>query len=97
MALTREDVEKVALLARLKFSDEEIEKFKEDLNNILDYIHKLNELETDKIPPTSHVVEMDNVFREDVVGESIPIEDVLLNAPEKKDRFFVVPKVIETE
>ena len=96
MALSKEDVEKVAVLARLKFSEEEIEKFRSDLNRILDYINKLNELDTENVPPTSHVVEMKNVFREDEVGESLPIEDVLLNAPEKKDRFFVVPRVIET-
>ncbi len=96
MALTKEEVEKVATLARLKFADEEIEKFISDLNRILEYIHKLNELDTEDILPTSHVVEMKNVFRDDEVKESLPIEDVLLNAPEKKDRFFMVPKVIET-
>ncbi len=96
MALTREEVEKVAKLARLKFEENEIEKFRSDLNNILDYINKLKELDTENVPPTSHVVEMKNVFREDVVGESLPIEEVLKNAPEKKDRFFVVPRVIET-
>ncbi len=95
MALSKEDVEKVAILARLKFSEEEIEKFGNDLNRILDYIHKLNELDTENVEPTSHVIEVKNVFRKDEVGESLPIEDVLLNAPEKKDRFFVVPRVIE--
>ncbi len=95
MALTREEVENVAKLARLKFSEEEIEKFRTDLNRILDYINKLNELDTENIEPTSHVVEMKNVFREDRVEESLPIEDILMNAPEKKDRFFVVPRVIQ--
>jgi len=95
VAITIDDVKDIAKLARLNFQEDEISEFTEEISGILKYIEKLNELDVSGIEPTSHVVEMKNVLREDVVGESFSIEETLLNAPDKKDRFFVVPKVID--
>ena len=94
MAVTRKDAEHIAELARLKFDDSEIENFTQDLNNILTYVEKLNELDTENVEPLSHPVEGVKAFREDVVKESIPHEDALRNAPSKDEDFFKVPKVI---
>ncbi|MBU4310309.1 Asp-tRNA(Asn)/Glu-tRNA(Gln) amidotransferase subunit GatC [bacterium] len=93
--ITKRDVEYVAKLARLKLSEKEKEKFTRQLDQILKYVDKLNELDTEKVKPTSHVLPLKNVFREDRVGESLKVEKVLENAPEKAKGFFKVPKVIE--
>lgn len=95
MAITVDDVKNISKLARLNFSDDELVDFAKEMGNILKYVEKLDELDVSDIEPTSHVVEMKNVLREDVTGESFSIEETLLNAPDKKDRFFVVPKVID--
>ena len=94
MSVSRKDVEHIAELARLKFNDEELESFTNQLNEILTYVDKLNELDTEKIEPLSHPVENSNVFRVDKVKPSVPKEEALKNAPEKDDNFFRVPKVI---
>ena len=93
--ISKKDVEYVARLARLKLSETEKEAHAEQLNKILGYMDKLNQLDTTHIKPTSHVVEMRNVFRGDYVKPSIPVDNALLNASDKKDNFFRVPKVIE--
>ena len=95
MAVTIEDVRKVAHLARLSFSPEEEARLAEDLSRILEYAQKLNELDTEGVPPTSHVLPIHNVFREDVVTPSLPQDELLANAPSKWRGFFRVPKVIE--
>lgn len=95
MAVTKRDVEKVAKLARLQFSEEEKEKLVAQLNRILKYMEKLNELDTTDVEPTTHVVPLKNVFRQDVVKPSLPREKALANAPAKEDGFFKVPKVID--
>ena len=95
MAVTLKDVEHVASLARLEFSDEEKKVLMNQLNRILDYMEKLDELDTSNVEPLSHVIPLTNVFREDVVKPSQPISEVLKNAPRKTDKFFKVPKVIE--
>ena len=94
MPVTIQEVEHVAKLARLEFSPEEKEKFTHQLNKILAYMEKLNELDTSKVEPLSHVIELTNVFREDVVKPSYPAEEMLKNAPKKTEKFFKVPKVI---
>jgi aspartyl-tRNA(Asn)/glutamyl-tRNA(Gln) amidotransferase subunit C len=94
MPVTLKDVENVAKLARLRFKEEEKKKFTEQINRILEYIDKLNELDTSKIEPLSHTIEISNVFREDEVTPSFPNEEILKNAPQKKGNYFVVPKVI---
>lgn len=95
MAVTIEEVEKVALLARLEFSQEEKERFTAQLNRILEYMEKLNELDTENVEPTSHVLPIKNVFREDEVKESLPQEEALANAPAKANGHFLVPRAIE--
>ncbi len=94
MAVTKKDVEKIAELARLKFSEEELENFTQQMNEILNYVEKLKELDTENIKPLSHPVEQTNVFREDVLKSSITAEDALRNAPAKDTHHFKVPKVI---
>jgi aspartyl-tRNA(Asn)/glutamyl-tRNA(Gln) amidotransferase subunit C len=94
MSVTKKDVEYIANLARLKFDETELENFTHQLNDILSYMEKLNELDTENIEPLSHTVENTNVFREDIVKPSIDRELALKNAPDKTDEFFVVPKVI---
>ncbi len=93
--ITKKDVEYVAKLARLKLSEEAKEKFTRQLDQILKYVDKLNELDTEKVKPTSHVLPLKNVFREDRVGKSLKVEKILENAPEKARGFFKVPKVID--
>lgn len=95
MKISKKDVEYVAKLARLKLSEEEKEKFTNQLDQILKYVDKLNELDTEKVKPTSHVLPLKNVFRKDKVGKSLKVEKALENAPEKARGFFKVPKVIE--
>ncbi len=94
MAVTKKDVEKIAELALLKFSDEELENLTPQMNEILNYMEKLNEIDTDKVKPLSHPVEQVNVFRDDKLKTSISTEEALKNAPDKDDSHFRVPKVI---
>ncbi|MCL6584638.1 MAG: Asp-tRNA(Asn)/Glu-tRNA(Gln) amidotransferase subunit GatC [bacterium] len=95
MKITVNEVEYVAKLARLKLSDQEKVLFTQQLDNILQYMDKLNELDTKDIPPTSHVLPLENVMREDEVRPSYSPEELLANAPDREDTFFAVPKVIE--
>ena len=94
MAVTIRDVEHIAKLAKLEFNEDEKAKFTDQFNQILAFMEKLNELDTSKVEPLSHVIELQNVFREDVVKPSSPTENALKNAPAKSDKFFKVPKVI---
>ncbi len=94
MSVTRKDVEYIASLAKLKFEENELESFTHQLNDILAYIEKLNELDTENVLPLSHPVENNNVFRDDELKPSISTEDALKNAPNKTEDFFRVPKVI---
>ena len=95
MKLSKEEVEHVALLARLKFSEREKERFTTQLNSILEYMDKLKELDTSQVEPTFHAVSRKNVFREDAVLPSAPQERALSNAPDGDRGFFRVPKIIE--
>ena len=97
MSVTKEDVRYIASLAKLKFNDKEILDFTIQLNQILQYMDKLNELETENIEPLSHPVEIVNVFREDVLQKSISTESALKNAPDRTDQYFKVPKVISVD
>jgi aspartyl-tRNA(Asn)/glutamyl-tRNA(Gln) amidotransferase subunit C len=94
MSVSIKDVEHIAKLAKLKFNDNELNKIAGELNSILDYMTKLNELDTSKVEPLTHVIDVKNVFREDKVKESFPVEEILKNAPSKTEEFFRVPKVI---
>ncbi|MNH78652.1 Aspartyl/glutamyl-tRNA(Asn/Gln) amidotransferase subunit C [compost metagenome] len=95
MSIQAKDVEHVARLARLNLTQEEKETFTEQLSAILQYAEKLNELNTDGVEATTHVLHLSNVMREDVVKESLPAEKVFLNAPDEEDGQFKVPAVLE--
>ena len=93
--ISDETIEYVGILAKLGLSDEEKEKAKEDMGKMLDYIDKLNELDTSNVEPMSHVFPVNNVFREDVVTNGDDRENILKNAPEEKNGAFVVPKTFD--
>ena len=88
-------VDKVAHLARLKFDDSEKESIKKDLQNMIAFADKLNELNLDGVEPMIHMSDEVNVLRDDLVQGSVSREDALKNAPEHDDKFFKVPKVIK--
>jgi aspartyl-tRNA(Asn)/glutamyl-tRNA(Gln) amidotransferase subunit C len=93
--ITRDDVRKVAALARLELSDAEVARMAVDLGGILDHIAVLAELDTNHINPTSQVLDLHNVLRGDVVQPSLPVEAVLANAPDREDQWFRVRAVLE--
>jgi len=94
MSVTRKEVEHIAELARLELTNIELEEYTVQLNKILEYVEKLNELNTENIQPLSHPIEGANVFREDIMIPSVDREEALKNAPAKNEEFFKVPKVI---
>ncbi len=94
MSVTIKDVEHIAKLAKLEFSEAEKEKFTHQFNDILKYMEQLNSVDTTDVEPLSQVIELKNVFRDDVVKPSISTEEALKNAPEKTAEHFKVPKVI---
>jgi aspartyl-tRNA(Asn)/glutamyl-tRNA(Gln) amidotransferase subunit C len=93
--ISKEDVGYVAKLARLEMADGEMERFAFQLNSILSYMDKLNELDTSQVDPMSHAIDVCNAFREDSVQESFSQDVALGNAPEKERGFFKVPRIIE--
>ena len=95
MALTREEVEHIAQLARLALTEDEKEMFRSQLSAILSYAERLQELDTDAIPPTAHAVGVQGVMRDDVVHPSLPRDAALANAPQAQDGFVIVPTVLE--
>ncbi len=95
MKITRQEVEHVAKLARLELSEHEQDMFTDQLSNILTYVEQLNELDTKGVEPTSHVLDIRNVMRDDVAEESLPQERALANAPEKAAGHYRVPLIIE--
>ena len=94
MSVTIRDVENIARLAKLAFTEEEKKRFVDQFNQILAYVEKLNELDTDDVVPTYHVLDLKNVMREDVVEPWLTQEEALANAPKQKNCYFSVPKVI---
>ena len=95
MPIKKGDVRHIAGLARLKLSDKEIDYFADHLGRIIDYIDQLKEVDTSNVEPTSHVLPLQNVFREDSVKTSLKREAVLKNAPAKEEGLFKVPRIIE--
>ena len=93
--ITDEIIEYVGILAKLELSEEEKEQAKQDMEKMLDYIGQLNTLDTEGVEPMSHVFPIQNVFREDIVTNPDGSEEILSNAPAKKDRIFMVPKTVE--
>jgi aspartyl-tRNA(Asn)/glutamyl-tRNA(Gln) amidotransferase subunit C len=92
--ISTEEVQKVALLSRLSFEAEELEAMKTSMNSILTYMDELNQYDTTDTEPTVHAVEQYNVMRDDVPHESFTNEEALMNAPEKEDGYFKVPKIM---
>ncbi len=95
MALSRQEVEKVALLARLKLTDAELEKFTAQLNQIVGYVEQLQELDTEEIEPMAHPLPINNVFHADSVTDSIGVDKALANAPKRDQEFYLVPPVLD--
>ncbi|MEW6008431.1 MAG: Asp-tRNA(Asn)/Glu-tRNA(Gln) amidotransferase subunit GatC [Candidatus Omnitrophota bacterium] len=92
---TKKDLEKLATLARIELSPDELNKYSKELASILEYIEKLKELDVTLTEPTTHVMHLANVFRKDEIKPSIDIEEVLKHAPQRKGTFFKVPKIID--
>lgn len=93
--ITLEEIRNVAFLSRLVMTDGEMEIFKDQLGKILEYASVLDELDIKDVEPTSHVVPLKNVFREDEVKPSLPVEEALANAPDPAGNFFTVPRIID--
>jgi aspartyl-tRNA(Asn)/glutamyl-tRNA(Gln) amidotransferase subunit C len=95
MSVSIEDVEKIAVLAKLKFSDEEKVKLQKDLNRILEYMDEMNEVNLDNVEPLENINEIINVVREDKNEKWLSQEEALKNAPAKTGNYFKVPKVLD--
>jgi len=95
MEIKKETVQHVAHLARIDLEDNELEKMSHQLKDILDFIDKLKSLNVDNTNPTSHILPVNTILRDDTPAESLSIDKTLSNAPQKEGNFFVVPKVIE--
>ncbi|WP_433746870.1 Asp-tRNA(Asn)/Glu-tRNA(Gln) amidotransferase subunit GatC [Falsibacillus pallidus] len=93
--ISKEEVKHVAHLARLEFSEQEVEKFAHQLDAIIGFAEQLNELDTANVKPTSHVLDMKNVLREDKSVKGLPREEVLKNAPDHQDGQVRVPTILE--
>ncbi|MES2790629.1 MAG: Asp-tRNA(Asn)/Glu-tRNA(Gln) amidotransferase subunit GatC [Planctomycetota bacterium] len=93
--LDAEKVRKVAILARLKLSEAEIDDYTNKLGSVLKYVDTLNEVDTEGVAPMVHAVELSNVFRADAVQPSLPREAALKNAPKSDGVFFLVPQILE--
>lgn len=93
--IDEEQVRKVARLSRLELTEREVEEFTGQLSAILEYVEKMNELETDSVEPLAHCLPISNVLREDVVRESLGTEKTLANAPQRDEDFFKVPKILD--
>jgi len=94
MSLSRAEVEKVSLLARLLLSDEELDRMTTQMGDILGYIDLLSELDTEKVEPMAHALDVANVFRDDAVRPSLERDSALANAPSRDDECYLVPAVL---
>ncbi len=94
MSISREEVEKIASLARLELSPEEVDGIAEQMGTILGYVAKLDEIDGTNIKPTTHVLDIVNSFREDVVQPSLSQAEALANGPDQNGEAFVVPRII---
>ena len=95
MKLTKEQVLHIAELAKLELTEKELDEYTGQLDEILSYADKIGEIDTENIVPTSHVLPLKNVTRQDKTAPSLPMEEVLAGAPDRIDGFFKVPKIIE--
>jgi aspartyl-tRNA(Asn)/glutamyl-tRNA(Gln) amidotransferase subunit C len=97
MNLSRDEVRKVATLARLKVSDGELDTLASDLSAIIGYVQVLNEVSTTGVTPMVHAVELHNVLRPDVIADSLPRAAALSNAPQSDGQYFLVPAIIDND
>ncbi len=95
MKVDKEEVEYAATLARIELSEEEKELYSEQLSTILGFFDRLKEVDTENVPPTSHVLDLVNAYRPDQVRPGPGVEEVLRNTPDRADRFFRVPKILD--
>ena len=95
MAINKNTVDKIAHLARLEFENEAKEEMVNDMNRMLSFVDKLNEVNTDNVEPLIYMTHEQNVSREDVVKDTVSHKDALLNAPKKDSDYFKAPKVVE--
>ena len=93
--IDKAQVKRIAKLARLEIEEGEVEQFSEQLSSILDYIEKLNELDTESVEPLAHCLPIHNVLREDVAKNSLGVEVALSNAPQREGEYFKVPKILD--
>ncbi|WP_100406220.1 Asp-tRNA(Asn)/Glu-tRNA(Gln) amidotransferase subunit GatC [Bacillus solitudinis] len=93
--ISKDEVKHVANLARLAVTEEEVETFTKQLDAIISFAEQLNELDTEGVEPTTHVLDMKNVLREDKASEGLPLEDVLKNAPDHEDGQIRVPSIMD--
>lgn len=97
MGLTLDDVRRLAELARLELTEDEMRALVKELNGILRYADRLQQLDTNGVEPTLHAVPLENVLREDCVRPSLPVDETLSNAPDRSGDYFRVPRVLETD
>ncbi|MCI4128339.1 Asp-tRNA(Asn)/Glu-tRNA(Gln) amidotransferase subunit GatC [Bacillus haynesii] len=90
-----DEVKHVAHLARLAITNEEAAMFTEQLDSIISFAEELNEVDTENVKPTTHVLQMKNIMREDVPDKGLPVEDVVKNAPDQKDGYIRVPSILD--
>lgn len=95
--ISSEQVRHVANLARLEISEEETESFRKQLDKMITFAEQLNELDTDGVEPTSHVLGMKNVMREDVANQGLPQSEVVKNAPDHQDGYIKVPSIMDKD
>ena len=93
--IEKTQVRKVAKLSRLELTEAEVEEFTGQLSAILDYVEKINELDTTNVEPMAHCLPISNVFRQDIAKESLGTEKALANAPKRDGEFFKVPKILD--
>lgn len=95
MSLSKDDVKKIAYLARIRVADERLQPLAEELNNIVGWVEQLSEVDTAGVAPMTSVVDVETPMRDDVVNDGDVAERVLANAPDREDMFYAVPKVVE--
>lgn len=94
MSISRADIEKVALLARLQLTEDELGTMTDELAQIVAYVDQLAEVDTDHVEPMAHAIELENVFRDDIAAPSLPRDEALSNAPHHDGRGYLVPAVL---
>jgi len=92
--LSKKEVEHITWLAHIELSEKEKTLFTEQFNDILDYFKKIDEVDTEDVQPTYHVLDLMNIYREDEASPSLPIEETLKNAPKKEEKFLKAPRIV---